>query len=462
MMWLEEYHADGLRFDSTSYIRGTDGRESSPLPDGRSLLQWINREIRQRYPGRISIAEDVFDNGELTRPVENGGLGFGAQWDCSFVHHLRDLVSAVDDDGRSMLALRDALTRDPNGDRLQRIVYSESHDSVANGHSRLPSQIDAGNPTSWHVRKRSTLAAAMVLTAPGIPMLLQGQEFLTEGHFDDQTPLDWGQANSLAGIVQFYRDLIALRRNRQGMTRSLAARNIAILHVDEGEKIIAFHRWWDGGPGDDVVVVANFSSRRWEHRIGFPSPGSWHVRLNSDSKFYSEDFGDFPSGPFTTSDEPRDGRHWSAAVQISPYSVLILSQDPAGHHVPRGNPDSTSSTGWAGSVRLYRQSRLCGSTGLCRKRRANQGSHSTSISTLRTGPVDPVLWRLRAHRARLGEISIPLGVCLCLELPSMRLAYPLFPSYILVDAEFLAHPCKLRIFPDIGQHPWLPSSDSSS
>ncbi len=31
----------------------------------------------------------------------------------------------------------------------------------------------------------------MVLTAPGIPMLFQGQEFLEDGWFQDHIPLDW-------------------------------------------------------------------------------------------------------------------------------------------------------------------------------------------------------------------------------------------------------------------------------
>lgn len=330
MMWLEEYHVDGLRFDSTSFVRATNGEGSPTLADGRSLLQWINREMQRRYPGRICIAEDVADREEVTRSVERDGLGFSAQWDCGFVHHLRDLISAVDDRHRSMNALREALTCAPNGDGLQRIVYSESHDSVANGYLRLPSQIDPGNPTSWHARKRLSLASAMVLTAPAIPMLFQGQEFLTEGCFDDRTPLDWNRLTRLGGMVQLFRDLIGLRRNRRGLTRGLTSRNINILHIDDGAKIIAYHRWWDGGPGDDVVVVANFSSQRWDdYHVGLPSRGAWHIRFNSDSRFYSDDFGDFPCGPFTTRDEPRDGRPCSATLQISPYSVLILSQNPA-------------------------------------------------------------------------------------------------------------------------------------
>ena len=45
LYWLEEYHLDGLRFDSTLHIRsvrGDEGDEGDALEEGWSLLQWIN------------------------------------------------------------------------------------------------------------------------------------------------------------------------------------------------------------------------------------------------------------------------------------------------------------------------------------------------------------------------------------------------------------------------------------
>jgi 1,4-alpha-glucan branching enzyme len=56
LMWLEEYHVDGLRFDMTLYVRNVRGDEADPgdaLPDGWSLLQWLNGEVAERFPGRL-------------------------------------------------------------------------------------------------------------------------------------------------------------------------------------------------------------------------------------------------------------------------------------------------------------------------------------------------------------------------------------------------------------------------
>jgi hypothetical protein len=105
----------------------------------------------------------------------------------------------------------------------------------------------------------STLAAAMVFTAPGIPMLFQGQEFLEGGWFRDTVPVDWDQRDEFHGIVRLYRDLIRLRLNRDGFTRGLCGQFTQVYHLHDGSQVIAFHRWEKGGPADDVVVVANFS-----------------------------------------------------------------------------------------------------------------------------------------------------------------------------------------------------------
>ena len=79
-MWLEEYHVDGL-LRGTAYIHSFPGPGGQDLPEGWSLLQWINGKVAEEYPGRITIAEDLQNNKWLTKDVGAGGAGFGSQWD---------------------------------------------------------------------------------------------------------------------------------------------------------------------------------------------------------------------------------------------------------------------------------------------------------------------------------------------------------------------------------------------
>jgi len=327
LMWLEEYHVDGIRFDCTQFIRTVDGSGAHDLPEGWSLLQWINSEVAQRFPGRITVAEDLQDNVWLTKGVGAGGAGFGAQWDANFVHPIRRVVITPDDTQRSLSAIRDAICFRYNDDAFERVIYSESHDEVANGRARVPQEISPDDPKGWYARKRSTLAAAMVFTSPGIPMLFQGQEFLEGGWFRDTVPVDWDQRDEFHGIVRLYRDLIRLRRNRDGSTRGLCGQYTQVYHLDDERKVIAFHRWDVGGPADDVVVVANFHhDAHDDYEIGFPAAGTWKLRFNSDWQGYNDDFGNHPSGDVVAESKCYDGLPYRAAVSVGPYSVLIFSQ----------------------------------------------------------------------------------------------------------------------------------------
>ncbi|MDP1784528.1 MAG: alpha-amylase family glycosyl hydrolase [Sulfuricurvum sp.] len=327
MMWLEEYHIDGIRFDCTQFIRTVDGFDVQELPDGWSLLQWINSQITQKFSGAITIAEDLQNNRWLTKEVGAGGAGFASQWDAMFVHPIRQAVITPQDEQRSLDAIRDAILYRYNDDAFDRVIYSESHDEVANGHARVPQEINPNDPKGWYAQKRSTLAAAMVFTSPGIPMLFQGQEFLEGGSFRDTVPVDWDQCDEFHGIVRLYRDLIRLRSNHEGFTRGLCGQFTQVYHLNNERKVIAFHRWDKGGAADDVVIVANFFHEPQDNYIiGFPAEGTWKLRFNSDWEGYNDDFENHPSTDVTVQKGDCDGLPCHASVSIGSYSVLIFSQ----------------------------------------------------------------------------------------------------------------------------------------
>lgn len=330
LFWLNKYRLDGLRFDSVVNIRNRNGNNdpAGDLPDGWNLLQWINDEIRASQPWKITIAEDLQNNAWITKATAVGGAGFRSQWDAGFVHPIRQAIIAADDAARDMFAVSAALYHRYNDDATQRVIYTESHDEVANGHSRVPEEIWNGHADSWFARKRSTLGAALVLTAPGIPMLFQGQEFLENGYFQDTVPLDWSKSNTFAGIHRLYRDLIRLRRNWNDRTRGLRGQHINVHHINNLDKVLAFHRWENGGPGDDVIIVANFADKSYDaYALGLPQPGLWRVRFNSDWQGYSHDFGNHLGYDTFAENGAQDRMSFHANVGIGPYSVLILSQD---------------------------------------------------------------------------------------------------------------------------------------
>jgi len=328
--WLEEFRFDGLRWDATAFIRNQygDGDPAADIPDGWALMQQLTRDTDARQPWKLHIAEDLQNDEWLTRTADLGGAGFDSQWDAAFVHPVRAALIAASDGARNMFDLRDAILHRYRDDPFTRVIYTESHDEVANGKERLPEEITPGDAGSGYARKRSTLGAVLVLASPGIPNLFQAQEILADKWFSDRDRIDWTRAVTYAGIVALYRDLIHLRRNVADTTRGLRGQGADVHHVNDDMNVIAFRRWESGGPRDDVLVVLNVSWQPYDsYRVGVPRAGTWTVRLDTDQRRYSDDYGGGGPAAVDADDQPYDGLPYSVALPLRPYSALLLSQD---------------------------------------------------------------------------------------------------------------------------------------
>jgi 1,4-alpha-glucan branching enzyme len=285
------------------------------VPGADTLIQYINNtEIRANRPGVISIAED-----------QAFGQGFHAEWDRGFGDNLIDQVTKVNDGDRDMNLLwyGGGGKSGIGGSGFFRVVYTESHDLTGAlngpGAKRLPARIDSGDPDSYHARKRSMLAAAVVLTMPGTPMLFMGQEMLEDEQFADTNPLDWTHTITYAGMVEFYRDMVHLRRNLDGASLGLTGPKVTLQHLNNNAKVLAYHRW-GAGANDQVMVIMNWSANTWNsYNLSFPENGAWYVNLNSDWTAYGSDFGNVDSPVVQVAGN-------TGTVALGPYSVLILSR----------------------------------------------------------------------------------------------------------------------------------------
>jgi 1,4-alpha-glucan branching enzyme len=323
-MWMHDCRVNGLRLDSTIYIRNAKGYNNDPstdLPDGWYLMQKINELARKINSAVLTIAEDVADNEYIVKPTRDGGAGFSAQWELGFPQSLREALKSSNPQEINFSQLCNQLGRRYNGDAFQRVIYTDSHDSAANGSARLAEVISPGKAGSLFAQKQMIIAAGLLMTAPGIPMLFQGQEFMQGGSFNDWQGLDWSLAKRHSGIIVAHKHLIALRKNDHGLTSGLTGKDVNLMHVDEDNKVIAYHRWKNGGPKDDVIVIVNFGDRHFgDYALNFPRSGKWRVRFNSTWKGYYPNAKEVPITEVIV-------ETGAARLVLPPSSVLVLSQD---------------------------------------------------------------------------------------------------------------------------------------
>lgn len=329
LMWLEQFHCDGLRWDATAFIREADGGlgMENALEEGIGMMRDINTEIHEKYPEKLLIAEDLMNKPFVTNSVDFGGLGFKSQWDASFVHPLRKLLSEMQDSDRDIDVLEEILQFKYNEKPFQRVVYVESHDEVANGKVRLPEMIQPGEADSAFAKKRAVLGAVLVLTAPGIPMLFQGQEFLSDKFFKDDDGLDWEKLSRFKGITKLFRDLIQLRTGQDGAAWGLQGEQITIFHKNNQDKIIAYYRYSSDAVDHGVIVIVNLSNQQFnEYQMGIPVPGKWINKINTSWQGYDWEFGNAQVDDFETFEEVLDTLPQAASITVPAYSALLFTR----------------------------------------------------------------------------------------------------------------------------------------
>lgn len=329
--YYQEYRIDGFRFDQVSDIDSHGGWQT---------CQWLTDTLHFVKPEAALIAEYWPVDYAVLEPVASGGAGFDATWS----DRLRDAVrGAIGQSSGGALAsvnmdsIASALQFIPSSGRWRSVQYIENHDIVWTYHQpnqpRIPRLADPSNARSWYARSRSRVATGLVLTAPGIPMLFMGQEFLEDKQWsDDPTAGDniwWaglsGGDKSMADHLRFTSELIALRRRQP----ALRGEGLNVFHVHNLNRVIAFQRWVEGA-GRDVVVVASLNeSTFWSYQLGFPGPGRWLEVFNSD--VYDNWVNPWVAGnggAIWASGGPLHDLPASASIVIPANSVLVFARDP--------------------------------------------------------------------------------------------------------------------------------------
>jgi len=162
-------------------------------------------------------------------------------------------------------------------------------------------------------------------------MLFMGQEILEDKYWSDSPDfyadsLIWwdGLATDrrMRDHLKFIQDLIRVRR----AIRALTSDRIRVFHVNNDNRVIAFHRWVDD-VGEDVVVVASFAESTWySYALGFPRAGAWREIFNSDVYEQFPNPGVAGNGGVIVADGgPLHGFANSAAIVIPANSILVFA-----------------------------------------------------------------------------------------------------------------------------------------
>jgi 1,4-alpha-glucan branching enzyme len=283
------------------------------------FIQTLNETVRAEAPGAIMVAEESTAWGGVTRPAEEGGLGFTFKWNMGWMH---DTLLYFTKEPIHRRYHHQDVTFAMIYEHTERFIMPLSHDEVVHGKGSLLSKMP-GDVWQQFANLRTLLAYQY--TRPGKVLLFMGVELAPWYEWSYEWPLDWSLAENpeRAALQVFFQDLGRLYHETPCLWRSDPdphGYSWIDCHDSDNSVLSYFRR-----DGDDfAVVILNLTPvPRDGYRVGVPAPGRYVLRMNTDDLRYAGG-GYHTSGEAHSEATPWQGFDQSIAVNLPPLSALVL------------------------------------------------------------------------------------------------------------------------------------------
>lgn len=323
--WIEELHADGLRFDDLASVlyrdhRRAPGTWSPNVEGGRENLEGVafvrqlTDTLKLLFPDVLLVADGSAAWAGITQPASAGGLGFDLRWDTSFFAdaqlHL-ELDPAARGEQEELLMLH--ASRDANQD----VVVALSH--VDQDRGALLEQMGSA-PARQLANLR--LLYALAWAQRGKKLLFMGNELAGRTAWIPERALDWSGAND--GIMRMLVDLNRLYRERPALHSGDATPAALewLPTAGQSKDVIAFLRR-SGSPDDVLVVACNFDpAAAVECRLAVPFPGTYREVFHSDAAAYGGNVASTTTITPSTPEAPG-----TLSLTLRPLSAVFLARE---------------------------------------------------------------------------------------------------------------------------------------
>ena len=277
--WLEEFHFDGLRMDAVRnllYWQGDEARGTNQ--GGIQFLRDLNRGLKDRHP----IAEDSSTYPGVTRPVDQGGLGFDYKWDMGWMHDtLSYFQSAPEERSQKYHQLTFSMQYFYN----ERYLLPFSHDEVVHGKATILQKMNGDYEQKFPQGRALYL---YMFLHPGKKLNFMGSEFGQLREWDESREQDWELLRYPIhdGFYHFFQALNHLYLEHPALwTEDDQHDGFAWLDCrQEARCLYALER---RGGGERLAAVFNFSDQRQaDYTLTIPQAQGLALLLDSDSAPY--------------------------------------------------------------------------------------------------------------------------------------------------------------------------------
>ena len=332
LMWVENYHVDGLRVDAVASMLYLDyGKEDGQwVPNiygGNKNLEaieffnHIKTLILGRNPGVVMIAEESTAWPKVTGPVEEDGLNFSYKWNMGWMHDFLDYMKL---DPYFRKDNHNKMTFAMSYNESEKYILVLSHDEVVHLKCSMLNKMPGLEGDKF---KNLMAGYAFMMGHSGKKLLFMGQEFAQVQEWSEARELDWYllEDPNHKKVQDWVKALLHLYTSNPCMyEQDTTWAGFEWINADDRDRsIFSFVRKSKDGK-NNLLFVINFTPvAREDYRVGVPKNKTYKLVLNSeDPKFNGTDKNRKES--YKAVKKECDGRDYSIAYPLPAYGVAVF------------------------------------------------------------------------------------------------------------------------------------------
>ena len=330
LYWVENFHVDGLRVDAVAsmlyldYGRSDGNWVPNKYGENKNLeaiefFRHLNSVLTGHLTGAMMIAEESTAWPGVTKPPEEGGLGFTFKWNMGWMH---DFLEYMKLDPYFRKFNHNKMTFGITYATSENYILTLSHDEVVHLKCSMINKMPGLNGDKFANLKAGY---TFMMGHPGKKLLFMGQDFGQYHEWDEKVSLDWYLADEPLhkDLQKYYSDLLHVYQKYPALWQMDSDWNgFQWINANDGDRsIFSFIRRDETGK-KNLLFVINFTPvARDDYRVGVPKSGTYSLILDSEHGLYKRG-----EHAFSARSKKRecDGQPYSFAYPLPAYGTAIF------------------------------------------------------------------------------------------------------------------------------------------
>ena len=330
LYWVENFHVDGLRVDAVAsmlyldYGRSDGNWVPNKYGENKNLeaiefFRHLNSVLTGHLTGAMMIAEESTAWPGVTKPPEEGGLGFTFKWNMGWMH---DFLEYMKLDPYFRKFNHNKMTFGITYATSENYILTLSHDEVVHLKCSMINKMPGLNGDKFANLKAGY---TFMMGHPGKKLLFMGQDFGQYHEWDEKVSLDWYLADEPLhkDLQKYYSDLLHVYQKYPALWQLDSDwTGFQWINANDGDRsIFSFIRRDETGK-KNLLFVINFTPvARDDYRVGVPKSGTYSLILDSEHGLYKRGEHAFSA---RSKKSECDGQPYSFAYPLPAYGTAIF------------------------------------------------------------------------------------------------------------------------------------------